>query len=456
MIALRRPARGPRPVAVVLAAAIVATISYGLAAARPGDVVPPAAVTPAASLALPADAEAGDRRPLVQVDAAIAVWTANLAAEPADFIAAIHLGELYLARTRITGDAADIKRAMQAADRALDIDATLLAARLIRAQAAHAAHDFAGAEADALAVLETAPDAPEALAVLGDARLELGAYEAAAATYARLDELADGPPVVARLARQAAVTGRLDEARDLAASATDLATAGDRAPAELAWYHGLEASLAFQSGDLFDAESSWRQALELWDGSAAAHAGLGRTLAAVGRLDDARSSLERAVAIQPQPDTLRLLADILDRAGEADAAEATRVTFVSVAELLRQNRPISLFLADRGEDPERAVALAQADLAIRRDVYAHDTLAWALLAAGRAAEADVEMRAALAIGTESALLDYHAGMIAAALGRDDEARRFLSSALARNPGFDLVQADVARDTLEALDRVARP
>lgn len=455
MIAFRRHAPGPRPVAVVLAAAVVATISFGTAALGFRDPEPRPASIPPASVALPADADAGERRPLAQVDAAIAAWTTNLTAEPADFIAAIHLGELYLERTRITGDRADIDRAIMAAGRALDADPTLVAARLVRAQAAHAMHDFAAAEADALAVLEDAPDAPEALAVLGDARLELGAYSAASATYARLDELADGPAVEARLARLAAVDGRLDEARHLAANATESAAAIDIGPGELAWYHGLQAALAFQSGDLSDAESSWRQALELWDGSAAAHAGLGRTLAAAGRLDDARSSLERAVAIQPQPDTLRLLADVLDATGEADAADAMRATFVTVAELGGHDRQLARYLADRGERPQRAVELARADLATRGDVYAHDTLAWALLAAGRAADADVEMRAALAVGTEDAMLDYHAGMIAVALGRDGEARRLLTAALDRNPGFDLVLANVARETLEALDGMAR-
>lgn len=445
----------PRSLALVTVAVAIALASFGVALlGAPMRPTAPRTDAPA-SLNLPADVGA-DRRPLAEVDGAIAAWSANLEAEPRDFISAVNLAELYLARLRITGDVADVARATEAAERALAVDAALAPALLLRAQAAHARHDFAAAESGALEVLEQAPDAPEALAVLGDARLELGAYELAATTYARLDELADGPAVDARFARLAAVTGRLDQARAMATAATREARAAGAPPTLLAWYHGLEAALAFQAGDLGAAEARWRSALAAWDGSAAAHAGLGRTLAATGDLVAARAALERAVEIQPMPEALAQLVELQERAGDMEAAATTRTTFLAVAELGGLNRQLSRFLADRGDDPERAVRLARADLARRNDVYAHDTLAWALLAAGRPAEADGHMQLARAHATEDAVLDYHAGMIAVALGRDDEARRLLSAALERNPGFDLLQADRAHATLAALDEVALP
>ncbi len=444
----------PRPLAIVFTALAVAAASFALSTRTPAaaDPISPGA---APNVRLPADAVA-DARPLDQIDAAIEVWTANLDAEPADFIAAVHLGELYLARARLSGDLADGTRAADAADRALAIDGSLVAARLLRAQAAQAAHDFRGAEADALAVLAEAPDAPEALAVLGDARLELGSYDLAADSYARLAELASAAAVDARLARLAAVTGRLDEARRLAAAATAAAALDTDQPTALAWYHGLEAALAFQAGDLATSEAQWREALSLWDGSAAAHAGLGRTVAAMGDLAAARTSLERAVAIQPQPDALAILAEVQTRAGDAAAAAISRDTLLALGELGSADRQLARFLADRGEDPERAVALARADLAVRGDVYAHDTLAWALLAAGEVEEAEAEMRQAQAVGTEDALLDFHAGMIAAADGRTADAIDLLGVALERNPRFDLAGADRAETTLAELRGEDRP
>ena len=100
--------------------------------------------------------------------------------------------------------------------------------------------------------------------------------------------------------------------------------------------------------------------------------------------------------------------------------------------------------------------MARADLAVRGDVYAHDTLAWALLAAGEVEEAEAEMRRALAVGTQDALLGFHAGMIAAAAGRTADAIALLEAALERNPGFDLVGADRARTTLVELRGEDRP
>ena len=112
-----------------------------------------------------------------------------------------------------------------------------------------------------------------------------------------------------------------------------------------------------------------------------------------------------------------------------------------------------LFLANHGETPGTAVTTAASDLARRHDIYAWDAYAWALYAAGRYDEAAAASVNARALGTQDAVLDYHAGMIAAASGDTDDARRLLSAALARNPRFDPLQAPRAQATLLELGRV---
>jgi hypothetical protein len=57
------------------------------------------------------------------------------------------------------------------------------------------------------------------------------------------------------------------------------------------------------------------------------------------------------------------------------------------------------------------------------------------------------MTNALAFGTKDARLDYHAAMIALALGRTAEARTGLEAALALDPAFDPLQAARARQAL---------
>jgi Flp pilus assembly protein TadD len=59
------------------------------------------------------------------------------------------------------------------------------------------------------------------------------------------------------------------------------------------------------------------------------------------------------------------------------------------------------------------------------------------------------MQHALALGTEDAMLHYHAGVIAHAQGRTDDAQRELRTALAINPAWHPAQPDDARHLLEA-------
>jgi Flp pilus assembly protein TadD len=87
---------------------------------------------------------------------------------------------------------------------------------------------------------------------------------------------------------------------------------------------------------------------------------------------------------------------------------------------------------------------------VRRDVYAHDLLAWALLKNGRPEEARAAIVEALAPGTQDARLFFHAGMIHAALGERAQAREYLTRALATNPGFHVLHGEVAERTLATL------
>ncbi len=114
------------------------------------------------------------------------------------------------------------------------------------------------------------------------------------------------------------------------------------------------------------------------------------------------------------------------------------------------DRTLALYLANHGLEPDRAVRLAESELATRKDVYGYDAMAWALLAAGRPADADAAMRSALAFGTVDAKVLYHAGMIDLALGRTADARTTLQRALDLDPSFDPLQAARARAALAAL------
>ena len=93
------------------------------------------------------------------------------------------------------------------------------------------------------------------------------------------------------------------------------------------------------------------------------------------------------------------------------------------------------------------LARARKELEGRRDVYGYDLVAWALHAKGRDVEARTMMRHALSRGTEDAMLFYHAGMIARAVGDTADARTDLTRALEINASFHHLHANEARALL---------
>jgi hypothetical protein len=93
---------------------------------------------------------------------------------------------------------------------------------------------------------------------------------------------------------------------------------------------------------------------------------------------------------------------------------------------------------------------ARAELSVRRDVYGHDALGWALLADGQARLAVREADAAVALGTDDPRLLVHAGLIHAAAGHGGRAATLLTAALEQSPAFDPLLADRARKALADL------
>jgi hypothetical protein len=88
------------------------------------------------------------------------------------------------------------------------------------------------------------------------------------------------------------------------------------------------------------------------------------------------------------------------------------------------HRAWSLFLLDHDRRVAEVLARARAEIAVRRDVYGHDLLAWALHKSGRNAEARAAISAAIALGTRDAMLLRHAAAIERALGSEAAARDY--------------------------------
>ena len=395
---------------------------------------------------------------LDRIKADIAFWSARVARNRDDFVSSNRWGvsEIELART--TGDLTAFLRAEAAFDTTLLRDQANAAALGYKGSVLVSLHRFGQAAALARTVLAQRPNDPVALATLGDASLELGDLAAARTAYTRVNALNSSAATLVRLGHLAFISGDTATARRAAGAAVVAADAEGAEGERAAFYRYQLADVLISTGDLPDATAAYAEAVRADPGSFLAHSGLARALTGAGDLTGAIRELSAAIAIVPQPEFLARRGDLYTlrgQSGDARLATADYATVEVIARLAGEaasvyDRTLSLYLANHGLDPARAVRLAATELTIRRDVYGYDAYAWALLAAGRPAEANTAMATALAFGTRDAKLLYHAGMIATALGQKDLARGLLADALRLDSTFDPLQASRARQTLAGL------
>jgi tetratricopeptide (TPR) repeat protein len=451
--------RRVRPAAVLVAALAVAVGSYaGSTLLGKPTSHPVTAVAPAAD-ALPIEPADGPATATVAslavLDHDIGLWTANVAKNDRDFVSATTLGTLYDARGRLTGDVGDYLRAEDALDRSLAIAPAEMAARVLHARLRQTMHDFTAALTETEAILKTDPSQMQALATLGDAKLELGDISGAEAAFATLEARVPGPAVTARLSRVAFLRGATAAAGTLAKRAFDEATAAGQTGSGLGWYAYVAGTVAIAAGTPADALAWFDRALVAWPDSYLALAGKARAQSALGNAEGAIASYEAAIAVAPQPDSVTFLGDLYALAGNAKGAANQYATVEAIAHLAAinqqvYNRQIVLFSVNHDRDLAAALALATQELTVRKDVYGYDAYAWALLANGRATDADAAMQHALGLGTRDALLWYHAGVIASAVGDTARAKTFLQEAVSLPGALDPLSASGASAALAGL------
>jgi tetratricopeptide (TPR) repeat protein len=448
-----------RPVLVVGAAITIVAGSYLLSAIHLAPVTHPItqAVAPdQAALIAPGDAPTGTTTSIAAIDHAIKGWATNLARNSKDFLSATYIATLYEARGRLTGDIGDYSRAHTAVATALAILPDYATAQVLQARLRQTLHDFPGALAAAQAILKKDPTILQAQATEGDAQLELGDVKDAAAAFDALEKVSPGEAVTARLSRLAFIQGDTASAVSLAARAWTEATNAGETGASLGWYAYLAGMTAINTGAPNEAATWFQRALAVWPDSFLALAGEARAQAALGRTDEAIATYQQAIAIAPQPDALTALGDLYALRGDAKLAANQYATVEAIGHLAAinqqvYNRQLVLFSVNHDRDLASALTMAEQELAVRKDVYGYDAYAWALLANGRAADADAAMTTALAFGTRDPLLLYHAGEIALALGHTAQARDLLTQALGITGGLDPLAASNATASLTSLE-----
>jgi tetratricopeptide (TPR) repeat protein len=365
------------------------------------------------------------------------------------------LGIAYLQRARETNDPSYYTKASSLLDRSLKRDPGGVDATIGAGSLALSYHDFRAAlRLGRRALALSHGFSPPALAMIGDASIELGRYQQGFAAFARLGHLRPGLVAYARLSYARELQGDVAGATRLMRRAVD---AGSGAPENTQWTRVQLATLLLKSGHTDAAAKEYHHALALLPNYARAEAGLGAVAVARGDLALAQRWYERAASHLPLPDIVAQLGDVREARGDhAGAKEAYALVGVENALFIRAggnaDLETALFDASHPGAMSRAavVALARKALAFRPSIYGHDSLAWALYSAGKCREALPQAMLANRLGTIDPQLSWHLGAIAACAGKPEVARAALERALRRTPRFHPLDAPAARRLLERL------
>jgi len=366
------------------------------------------------------------------------------------------LSDLYIQKGRQTGDITYFNLASKSLQEALRLQPNLEAAHRHRAFVLYSLHDFAGATSEATRAIEFDPRDSYAYGVLGDAQLETGEYKKAADTYGQMAAIKNDLYSYSRRSGLETIMGEDNAAVGDLKRAIAAGVQTNEPPEGIAWAQVMLAQDYFLMGKLDDADSAGMAALVTYPTYHRALAILGQVRAAQGKFSEAADFYRRAIAVIPLPEYAAALGDVYTKLGrEKDAEEQHQlVEFIARLNALNRvlyNRVLVDYYADHDIDHQQALDLAAGEFKIRHDIYGHDALAWALYRDGKSDAALPHMINALRFKTTDARLYFHAGMIYAALGRNDRARAMLERALAINRHFQPLLDEMAEREYVALN-----
>lgn len=413
---------------------------------------PSAAMEPASAEAM----AAGGFSQRAERDVEIRVWGQALAADSVSAVAMAHLAALHNQRAREGGSWDDYLKAEAYARRSLALRtnrngsaAVALASTLL------AQHRFVEASEIARALVAREGDVPQYRALLGEVAMELGDWDTARAMLDSLWQERATLSIAPRLARWAELNGRVVDARLLMDSARAEALRRGDVPSETkAWFAFRVGDLALRSGRMRAAEQAFRDGLAIEPTDPRLLTAMARLEAMRGEPSRAIEWGERALAVQLDPATLGVVGDAYAATGDSEkSAEYFRTMEVAVtAQPGPFHRAWSLYLLDHGLRIAEVLDKSRVELSDRQDVYGYDLTAWALHRSRFDRAAVVLMAGALRLSTPDAMLWFHDGMIARALGDEARAGASLRHALELNDRWHPTQPAEARATLDSIAR----
>jgi tetratricopeptide (TPR) repeat protein len=439
---------------VATAGVAVLAVLGGIFGVRNGRIAPTVDNAAGMSALSQASASGASRAADGSIDQTVSRLQEHLTRVPKDYPAWASLGLAYVQQAKLTVNSDYYPKAQGALDTSLAIndDDNFLAYAGLSALAS-AQHDFGAAESFARKGLARNASSPVLYGALGDALVQLGRYNEADDAITKMASLRPDTSSFSRQSYLRELRGDTAGARTLMQQALNVAPT----PADKAFALFYLGELLFNAGDANAALDNYREALAASPTDIQALAGKAKAEAALGQHLTAIDDYTAVVARAPEPglvlefgEFLQSIGRVADAKAQYDVVEATQRLFETNG--VEPDATPTLFAADHGT-PAAALANAEKGITTRPFVVMQDAYAWALHVNGRDAEALAALQPALQLGTRSALMRYHAGMIHLSLGRRDLAQAELTTALAINPFFHPLAAPIAMQTLNTLGPV---
>jgi tetratricopeptide (TPR) repeat protein len=369
---------------------------------------------------------------------------------PKDFEAYNALALALSRRARETSDVKFYTQAEETLQKSFEVSPDNFDGQRIHVWLLLGKHEFAAALDAAKKLNQRMPDDVMLYGFLTDANVELGNYkDAETAAQWMLDLKPGNTPGLTRAAYLRELYGDIEGSLELMNMAYQ-----STPPNEVedgAWIVTQMAHLNLAIGKIDDAEKLSQQALVMFPGYHYALGNLAKVRIQQKRYNDAVELLKQRYDAAPHAENLFDLAQALQLAGKTDEANLAFAQFEqkSLLETGRgdnSNHELIFYYVDYAKQPEKALEVAQREIARRHDVFTLDSYAWALYANGQYAEARKQIDTALAVGVRDAKIFRHAGEIALKSGDRAAAEHFLRESAELNS----VGSEQARVILSSL------
>ena len=361
------------------------------------------------------------------------------------------LAAAYIRRARETGDFSLNTNAQTAVDRALEKDPQNSDAQKLKASLLLTFHRFDEALNLGRQLEKDNPQDSFVYGILTDANVELGNYREAIDAAQKMIDLKPNTASYARVAHLRSLHGDHEGAVEMFKLAARTADPLDKEAQS--WCVVQVGDELWKYGKYAEAEKVYDEALQNFPQFHLAIAGKGRIRAALGDFTGAVKFLTDANNRVPNVETAILLGDIYAKQGDAEKAKQQ----YELVEIIEQKigasndqKRLALLWADQNIKLDEALAIAQRERGMRKDIFTADVLAWVLYKKGLFQEAKKAADEAMNLKTNDARILYHAGMIEKAIGNKKQAVKLLQTALKLNPAFDLLQAENAKKSLQEL------